>query len=783
MGPQTHVIFEVIKSVFDQNQDVLCSGGDGIEAARRLMTKIVNKLATKMELGGPLVAHYLLGNPDHYTSHRFKPFFWHTYFRQIKMYWQKNSEGYGEESVLLVKKKGAIIGVSEAQNYTYRADALEKYNLYRFMLHCERISLPKRQRNDANNTEGNAPKTSSAAEDTGEDEHGGASDVEDDGDEEDEGPWAALDEADMDFSDGETQYTEGRDSQGEASERGDTEPKDARDEDVPSHEFDDDEPVDPLPETLGEPPTTRLPNWHHPFRRGHSLASSHCMKERQKEDPMLVLNFMRLVPRSDKGNLDEYIQVMLMLFKPWRRPEDLKSANETWKDAFDNHKFSPRERQLMKNFNLRWECMDARDDYRSRQKSGEGWTDAMPLTEEDIQNIDHDNDCRSQIETVFPTTHAEYEEMNTLYTKKKTSFLGMKDMMVRHRWDIPSTTISAPTGRICVKRSARDWTGIVQEAKKAAIDAQGVRLLVVPDEHPVVGPAYVVSVDIVNKALLMRTYVAPLQRGLVDAVLADFSLNEDQERAVRIAGNHILTPGCGGCSGALRQEFRELELLNEITRLQYEGKLPAEVTGHRRKDLISAFRKWKGESYMPPGMPEALEWTDEKPKYNASGTVTNPEAWLDFEVAPIDWQLITVKDAKGDLPRSAMSDEFVPISNFVAPAKRTRDNDTTFSPPRKRQRPEPGPNPVGIDYVYPPVLRFGAAWADNSCAYDSIATLLSWVTTEAPEEWLPRLRHWGSEGASILYSALDAHLGMGLGPYLDVTAVRDSMRAFHHWQD
>ncbi|KAI4294047.1 hypothetical protein K525DRAFT_152912, partial [Schizophyllum commune Loenen D] len=43
----------------------------------------------------------------------------------------------------------------------------------------------------------------------------------------------------------------------------------------------------------------------------------------------------------------------------------------------------------------------------------------------------------------------------------------------------------------------------------------------------------------------------------------------------------------GGCSGALRQEFRELELLNEITKLQYEGKLPAEVTGHRRKDLIA----------------------------------------------------------------------------------------------------------------------------------------------------------------------------------------------------
>ncbi|KAI5885607.1 uncharacterized protein SCHCODRAFT_02467380, partial [Schizophyllum commune H4-8] len=542
MGPQTHVIFEVIKSVFDQNQDVLCSGGDGIEAARRLMTKIVNKLATKMELGGPMIAMYLLGNPDHYTSHRFKPFFWHTYFRQIKMYWQKNSEGYGEESVLLVKKKGAIIGVSEAQNYTYRADALEAFNLYSFMLNCERISLPKGQTKESKD---DVPKGSSAAEEASEEEHGGASDVEDSENEEDESPWSAPPEDDTDVSAEDAHSTQAHDSEADESDRRDAEAEGTGDEGLPVDEPDDDEPVDPLPETLGEPPTTRLPNLHYPFRYGHSLASSHCMKKRQKEDPMLVLNFMRLLPRSDKGNLDEYIQVMLMLFKPWRRPEDLKSADETWRDAFDKHKFSPREKQLMKNFNLRWECMDARDDYRSRQKSGEGWTEDIPLTEEDVQDIDHDDDCRSQIETVFPTTHAEYEEMNTLYTKKKTSFLGMKDMMVRHRWNVPIATIAAPAGRISVKRTARNWTEIVKEAKKAAIDAQGVRILVVPENHPVVGPAYVVSVDIVNKALLMRTYVAPLQRGLVDAVLADFSLNEDQERAVRIAGNHILTPGCG----------------------------------------------------------------------------------------------------------------------------------------------------------------------------------------------------------------------------------------------
>ncbi|KAL1711278.1 hypothetical protein EV715DRAFT_162138, partial [Schizophyllum commune] len=50
----------------------------------------------------------------------------------------------------------------------------------------------------------------------------------------------------------------------------------------------------------------------------------------------------------------------------------------------------------------------------------------------------------------------------------------------------------------------------------------------------------------------------------------------------------------GGCSGALRQEFRDLEMLNDITRMRYEGTLPESVQGHRRKDLIQSFRRWKG---------------------------------------------------------------------------------------------------------------------------------------------------------------------------------------------
>jgi len=45
----------------------------------------------------------------------------------------------------------------------------------------------------------------------------------------------------------------------------------------------------------------------------------------------------------------------------------------------------------------------------------------------------------------------------------------------------------------------------------------------------------------------------------------------------------------GGCSGALWQEFHELEILDSITILMHEEKLPAKVYGGTRNELICTF--------------------------------------------------------------------------------------------------------------------------------------------------------------------------------------------------
>ena len=69
----------------------------------------------------------------------------------------------------------------------------------------------------------------------------------------------------------------------------------------------------------------------------------------------------------------------------------------------------------------------------------------------------------------------------------------------------------------------------------------------------------------------------------------------------------------GGASGYLRQEFRELELLDDITKLRYENKLPDYINGHRRNSLIRQFQQWKGTAYVPPKTHPAIRWGKNDP--------------------------------------------------------------------------------------------------------------------------------------------------------------------------
>jgi hypothetical protein len=50
---------------------------------------------------------------------------------------------------------------------------------------------------------------------------------------------------------------------------------------------------------------------------------------------------------------------MLALFQLWHSGKDLKWELETWDEAFTKYQFSEFQKQLMSNFNIWYECLDA----------------------------------------------------------------------------------------------------------------------------------------------------------------------------------------------------------------------------------------------------------------------------------------------------------------------------------------------------------------------------------------------------------------------------------------
>src|SRR6202050_523170 len=100
----------------------------------------------------------------------------------------------------------------------------------------------------------------------------------------------------------------------------------------------------------------------YPFLQNHPLHETHQVSISKPKN--LIPNFAGgSLPRCDRGDREYYCATMLTLFKPWRHGKSLKEVDQSWDEAFTNYKFTPRQNELMRFFNIRYECNDARDDY------------------------------------------------------------------------------------------------------------------------------------------------------------------------------------------------------------------------------------------------------------------------------------------------------------------------------------------------------------------------------------------------------------------------------------
>jgi hypothetical protein len=386
-GLKTHSVFDTIHSVFDRNSELIGGNQKRNEKARRVLTQIVNALTAKIEIGGPMAAMYLLKHPDHYTSHKFKIFYWKSYVREVRAAWTKvpqpeleDGEQLLPENVVINKEDDIYVGLSDIDDYKYRPKIYENVTLYNWIRLAKKTRRPKNcisRSGDSDNELGTDSEVDDSSVLSAEENIDNRCKDQDNIIEVDDSGLQTNDllndqairsrklgKAMMDS----LEYESRRVS---AYKRGVSWAVDT-DSDVKKKKI-------------------SLQSDLHSFTPEHQQCLTHQV-HLEKDDDQIVPNFVGgVLPRSDQGDREYYCCTMLTFFKPWRCGKDLKSNMQTWDDAYTDIKFMPREEEIIKYFNLRYECLDARDDYSARCKHGEKKTIFSQWSSDDVMN-DLDND-------------------------------------------------------------------------------------------------------------------------------------------------------------------------------------------------------------------------------------------------------------------------------------------------------------------------------------------------------------------------------------------------------
>lgn len=454
-GLKTHVIFDAIKSILNKNTEILNKDISDKDKARQLLCKIVNILATKTELGSPMICMYLLNHPDHYTSHNFIPFYWRTFVDNVLLCWNPTDINIKEPNLRLYNIDKKIVGISPVDDYIYRPTSLEKVNLYNWRRQCSTLRISKKK-----NTAHLDP--------------------------EDEFNLNGLDNDDSEIS--------------------------------------------------------KTPKGSLKFLIDHPFYKTHVCTYSNANDKK-VINFIGSpLPRIDEGDKEFYCCTMLTFFKPWRTGHDLKTAHQSWNECFSLHKFSERELQIMKNFNIKYECLDARDDYRSQLKRGAqdtlfmfGNHDNNP--EHDEQNTEDDcflNEDSYDASTKMPIygpqelkLQAEAAQIRAVLTC--TGWNNIKNPnyeMKKFQPFSPSCNLTGP-----------QWKIVTQLMKKKKLD-KITNKPNVPLKH--LYKFLPNNVKIISKYYLQCKFYTTNEEDPINGICSFYSLNEDQERAFKIISHHAL---------------------------------------------------------------------------------------------------------------------------------------------------------------------------------------------------------------------------------------------------
>ncbi|EAU84997.2 hypothetical protein CC1G_04093 [Coprinopsis cinerea okayama7 len=308
---KTYQIFSTSYDVFERHNSLLSpdlTGDDALNAGRKLIMKTVNSLTSKIEIGAPMAALHLLGIPDSYCSHTFVPFYWKSFFNYVWRTWDAFEKGLD------------------------RGDDMED-------------ELPTQQQGVGFSEDGSSES--------------------EDGDEEIE---PEKDDITPDEGNEVVPIHQNSGSFIGKSSLDDYRARPRKYEKISLYDWIQCA-VRTTKSQLRKMGAEKMRQYHH-YQESHPLHRSHVVTVDPSRRQTVIPNFLGpLLPRKDEGDLDEWACAMLTIFKPWRKPLDLKAAGASWKETYAGQAFTDRERRLISNLNLRYECYDARDDFQQQIKN------------------------------------------------------------------------------------------------------------------------------------------------------------------------------------------------------------------------------------------------------------------------------------------------------------------------------------------------------------------------------------------------------------------------------
>ncbi|KIM46621.1 hypothetical protein M413DRAFT_49950, partial [Hebeloma cylindrosporum] len=246
------------------------------------------------------------------------------------------------------------------------------------------------------------------------------------------------------------------------------------------------------------------------------------------------------MPRSDSGDREFYCMTMLTLFKPWRTGKTLKEEGQTWDQAFLAYRFDERDKKIMNNFNLRYECLDARDDFHSvlkkkNRKFGLYNSNDIETPFSDSDSEDSDNGEYNDLKD------DSYEEAGPVHLKTLRDMQEAENIVRKAGWlkkcngDIPELD----TEPIEVdEMSSGEWNSLVKEARALALKKKQANLPNVPGSLN--GKEKGKMVEVVDADYFKYNFKAKkeLDNKVMQEVATEFKLNKEQLRAFRIIANH-----------------------------------------------------------------------------------------------------------------------------------------------------------------------------------------------------------------------------------------------------